>query len=119
MLRRVFITSFIAALSLSAAAFSAQAQATGTIHGKISLADNDRPMHNVIVTLVELRRSTQTDEQGVFELTQVPPGTYTVLAHMEGFPDATTSVSGSRGLRRKSPSPRRARSRRSSRRSSP
>ena len=92
MLKRNFIVSLIAALFLSAAASGARAQATGAIRGKISLADNDRPMHNVIVTVVELRRSTETDEQGVFELTQVPPGTYTVLAHMEGFPDATQQI---------------------------
>ncbi|HEY9281983.1 MAG TPA: TonB-dependent receptor [Pyrinomonadaceae bacterium] len=89
MLRRSLIVSLLIALFLPAAA---RAQATGTIRGKITLADNDRPMHNVIVTVVELRRSTETDEEGVFELTQIPPGTYTLLAHMEGFPDATLQV---------------------------
>ena len=95
MLRRSLIISLIAALLLSGA--SARAQATGAIRGKIVLADNDRPMHNVIVTVVELRRSTETDEEGVFELAGVPPGTYTVLAHMEGFPDATRQVSVTSG----------------------
>jgi iron complex outermembrane receptor protein len=92
MLRRKFIAGLIATLLVPACALCALAQATGAIRGKISLADNDRPMHNVIVTVVELRRSTETDEEGVFELTQVPPGTYTVLAHMEGFPDETQQV---------------------------
>ncbi|HLL76184.1 MAG TPA: TonB-dependent receptor [Pyrinomonadaceae bacterium] len=97
MLRRGFIVSLIVALFLSVAVADARAQATGTIRGKISLADNDRPLHNVIVTVVELRRSTQTDVEGVFELTQVPPGNYTVLAHMEGFPDATQRVTVAAG----------------------
>jgi iron complex outermembrane receptor protein len=97
MLRRTYIGGLIATLLLQAAALCAHAQATGTIRGKISLADNDRPMHNVIVTVVELRRSTETNEEGVFELTQVPPGTYTLLAHMEGFPDAAQQVTVAAG----------------------
>jgi iron complex outermembrane recepter protein len=92
MLRRSFIVSLLVALFLQAAGTSARAQAAGTIRGTITLADNDRPLHNVIVTVVGLRRSTETNEAGVFELSQVPPGTYTVLAHMEGFPDATRQV---------------------------
>jgi iron complex outermembrane receptor protein len=46
----------------------------------------------VIVTIVELKRSVETDEKGVFEFQQVPPGRYTVLAHLEGFPDDVRSV---------------------------
>ncbi len=68
------------------------AQSAGAIRGKITLSDNDKPLHNVIVTVVELRRSTETDEAGVFELAGVPPGTYTLLAHMEGFPDSSQRV---------------------------
>ena len=97
MLRRSFIVSLIVALFLSASGSAARAQGTGAIRGKITLADNDRPMHNVIVTVVELRRSSETDEEGVFELTGVPPGNYTVLAHMEGFPDATQQVTVTQG----------------------
>src|SRR5687767_8448900 len=64
----------------------------GSIAGKIILADGGTPLHNVIVNLVQLRRSTETDENGAFEFRNVPPGTYTVLAHMEGFPDQTQQV---------------------------
>ncbi|MBC7930827.1 MAG: hypothetical protein H7Z38_09730, partial [Rubrivivax sp.] len=42
------------------------AQATGTIRGTVTLSDNDKPLHNVIITVVELRRSTETDEVGAF-----------------------------------------------------
>ena len=97
MLRRILIAGLFVVLILQAAVPSARAQTGGTIRGKISLSDNDRPLHNVIVTVVELRRSTETDEAGVFELQQVPPGTYTVLAHMEGFPDATQRVTVAQG----------------------
>jgi iron complex outermembrane receptor protein len=39
-----------------------------------------------------LKRSVETDEKGVFEFQQVPPGRYTILAHLEGFPDDVRSV---------------------------
>jgi iron complex outermembrane receptor protein len=70
-----------------------QAQAGGgAITGRIILADGGTPLHNVIVNLVQLKRSTETDENGAFEFKNVPPGTYTLLAHMEGFPDQTQQV---------------------------
>ncbi|HEX8290486.1 MAG TPA: TonB-dependent receptor plug domain-containing protein, partial [Pyrinomonadaceae bacterium] len=70
-----------------------QAQAGGgAITGRIILADGGTPLHNVIVNLVQLKRSTETDENGAFEFKNVPPGTYTILAHMEGFPDQTQQV---------------------------
>ena len=73
------------------------AQTAGTIRGTVTLSDNDKPLHNVIVTVVELKRSTETDEAGVFELAGIPPGTYTVLAHLEGFPDTSQRVTVTSG----------------------
>src|SRR5918999_351080 len=70
-----------------------QAQASGgSIRGRVILSDGGTPLHNVIVNLVQLRRSTETDENGAYEFQNVPPGTYTILAHMEGFPDQTQRV---------------------------
>jgi iron complex outermembrane receptor protein len=70
-----------------------QTQATGgTVRGKIILADGGTPLHNVIVNLVQLKRSTETDDNGAYEFQNVPPGSYTILAHMEGFPDQTQPV---------------------------
>ncbi|MDT5268855.1 MAG: iron complex outerrane recepter protein [Acidobacteriota bacterium] len=64
----------------------------GAVHGKIILADGGTPLHNVIVNLVQLKRSTETGDDGAYEFQNVPPGTYTVLAHMEGFPDQMQQV---------------------------
>lgn len=75
-----------------------QAQGGGTVRGTIMLADGGTPLHNVIVNLVQLGRSTETDEGGAFEFKNVPPGTYTVLAHMEGFPDQTQQVKVAAGV---------------------
>jgi len=90
---RKYITgSFIASLLLCCAASSAAAQNAGSIQGKVSLAENDALLHNVIITVIQLKRSVSTDESGAYQINQVPTGAYTVLAHMEGFPDATQTV---------------------------
>jgi iron complex outermembrane receptor protein len=71
----------------------ARAQAAGgSVAGSITLAESGAPLHNVIVTVVQLKRSVETNETGDFVVENLPPGTYTVLAHMEGFPDATRQV---------------------------
>ena len=68
------------------------AQGGGAVRGTIKLSDGGTPLHNVIVNLVQLKRSTETDENGAYEFQNVPPGVYTILAHMEGFPDQTQQV---------------------------
>lgn len=92
MRRKNFIQTLIFAFLLSSLASLGFSQAQGTIRGAVTLADDNKPIHNAIVTVVQLKRSVQTDESGAFEVMQVPPGTYTVLAHMEGFPDVVQKV---------------------------
>src|SRR3712207_2917115 len=69
-----------------------QAGATATLRGTVSTAEGGTALHNVIVNIVQLHRSTETDDAGAFEFTNIPAGTYTVLVHMEGFPDATQQI---------------------------
>ncbi|HEV3468052.1 MAG TPA: TonB-dependent receptor [Pyrinomonadaceae bacterium] len=90
--RRVLLSLLL--LFLPARAF---AQAGGTVSGSITLADGGTPLHNVIVTVVQLKRSVETDEAGAFVIKNLPPGTYTILAHMEGFPDVTRQVTVTAG----------------------
>jgi iron complex outermembrane receptor protein len=53
-------------------------------------------LHNVIVSIVQLKRSVETNEEGAYEFTNLPPGAYVVLAHLEGFPDVvkTAQITG-------------------------
>jgi len=41
---------------------------------------------------MQLKRSVQTDDFGVYRFVDIPPGRYTVLVHMEGFGDASRTV---------------------------
>ena len=71
------------------------AQTTGggaILRGKVTLADGGTPLHNAIVTIVQTKRSVETGDDGGFEFQQVAPGAYTLLIHLEGFPDVTRNV---------------------------
>lgn len=70
----------------------AQQTGTSTLSGTVTLADTGKPLHGVTVTILQLRRSVVTDENGKYEFTNVPPGTYDVTAHLERAPDVLHSV---------------------------
>jgi iron complex outermembrane receptor protein len=68
------------------------AQTTGSIRGVITLDSNNSPLHQVSVSIVQLKRGVETDDQGAYEFRNVPPGKYSILAHLEGFPDDVRTV---------------------------
>jgi iron complex outermembrane receptor protein len=90
--RKFYPAVFLSLLLLSPAGSLAQTASGGTLRGTVTLAEGGTPIHNAIVTLVQLKRSVETNETGAYEFTDVPPGVYTILVHMEGFPDQTGSV---------------------------
>lgn len=67
------------------------AQTTGRISGKVTF-NNQTPLHDASVQIVQLKKSASTKDDGTFELTDIPPGRYTILVHIEGFADATRIV---------------------------
>ena len=71
---------------------AALAQTNGKISGKISYGDNNIVLQGATVQIVQLKRTTATDERGNYEFTNVPAGRYTLLAHQEGFSDTTKTV---------------------------
>ena len=84
---RIFL-SFLFLLIFSALSF---AQATGVISGTVTVAEST-PLHDAEVHLLQLKRSVQTDENGVYKFIDVPVGRYTLLVHKEGFADASKTV---------------------------
>ena len=67
------------------------AQGTASVSGTVSISDSS-VLHNATVHLLQLKRSVETDNSGMYRFTDVPPGRYTVLAHMEGFADSSKTV---------------------------
>jgi iron complex outermembrane receptor protein len=47
---------------------------------------------NAVVTIAELKKSVLTDENGAFELNDIPAGTYQIIAHLDRVPDVVKSV---------------------------
>lgn len=91
---RKFINSFfIGFLTLLFAASVVSAQSGGTtLRGTIKGDVNGASIAGVSVQITQLRRSVETDENGVYEFVDVPPGRYTVVTHIEGFSDQAKSV---------------------------
>jgi len=92
-----FFKSFFLTIIFFLFSVVAFAQQSGTIKGTISYADDGKPLVGVNVQIVQLKRSVQTDEKGSYELTDIPAGIYTIVAHLEGFPNLARSVTVSAG----------------------
>lgn len=93
------MSGYARALSLSVihiAALSAWAQAPAaapaTLRGRVTLENQDYPLHHVTVTIVQLRRVTETDDRGEYRFGNVPPGEYEVSAHMHAMIDQRKKV---------------------------
>ena len=82
---------FVLVGTLLLAGFSCFAQSTGTITGKITYVDGVA-LHGVSVQLVQTQQTTVTDENGNYQIANVPVGRHTILVHQEGFSDATRVV---------------------------
>ena len=61
------------------------AQATGSIHGKVTRSDDGSPIQGVTVSVLGTSVQTLTDRQGVYLLTRVPAGRNTVTLRWIGF----------------------------------
>ncbi|HVR30932.1 MAG TPA: TonB-dependent receptor [Thermoanaerobaculia bacterium] len=72
--RAVCAVLAVAAVALPGAS-PARAQEPGTIRGRVE-GSNGEPARGAEATLVQLRRRTSVSDDGTFEFTGVPPGTY-------------------------------------------
>jgi len=90
-----YISSLLASLLLLAGVCFGQS--TGTLRGVVTLENSGSSLHDVSIQIVQLKRTVETDDNGAYEFKNVPQGTYTVLAHMDGVPDLakTVTVGGS------------------------
>jgi len=68
-IRFVFLVSFLLLLTASVVG-----QSNATLRGTVTLADSDKPIHNVLVTILQLKRTVATDDNGKYEFAGVPPG---------------------------------------------
>ena len=55
----------------------------GTLRGTVSLIENGDPVHGAVVLVVGPRLVALSDERGAFDIENVPPGVYEILAQRE------------------------------------
>ncbi|HEV2836735.1 MAG TPA: TonB-dependent receptor [Pyrinomonadaceae bacterium] len=83
----------LALIVLVFATLPALAQSTtATLRGTVTLGDTDKPIHNVLVTILQLKRTVDTDDNGKYEFRSLPPGKYSVVAHLDRVPDVVQMV---------------------------
>src|SRR5438093_6737162 len=85
------MASFLAA-SLFQIPAVAQSGATGTVRGVVTLEDTGKPVHGVAVTILQLRRSVMTGDDGAYEFQNVPAGKYDIAAHLDRVPEIVRMV---------------------------
>ena len=73
-------------------AASGLAQTNGKITGTVVFTGDRSVIHGASVQISELKRTVNSDDEGNFIFTNVPPGTYTLHAHLEGFGEESQSV---------------------------
>ena len=83
---------FALVFALSSLGLAAFGQSTSTLRGTVTLGENGKPVHNTLVTILQLKRTMGTDENGKYEFQGVPPGRYDVVAHLDRVPDIVKSV---------------------------
>ena len=88
----VFRHLFFALILLPATSLPALAQTNGTLRGTVTLGETGKPVHHVLITILQLKRSVDTDEAGKYEFTDVPAGKYDVVAHIDRVPDSVQSI---------------------------
>ena len=85
--RRVLPLLLATLLCLSPPARAQIGVTPGTLRGVVTDADFDAPLPGVRVDIVETGQSTTTTARGSYAITQVPPGSYTVIFSRPNFRD--------------------------------
>ena len=87
---KVILISILIALLFSTESFAQSSVLT--IRGAVTIGPVGTAARNALVTIVELKRSVLTSNDGTFELINVPRGTYQIMAHLDRVPDVVKIV---------------------------
>ncbi len=75
------------------------AQNQGSIEGNVILAETGEPLHGAAVLLIELSRTTTSDDEGHYRFDDVPAGRYNLQAHLDSiFTEEAKTITVRRGV---------------------
>lgn len=86
------ILPLLVGLTLLAAQAVAQTSSTGVIRGRVSNAATGSNLEHVLVSLAENNRVDSTERDGTFEITDLPPGRYTINVEYTGLDPETKTI---------------------------
>ena len=89
---RRYRTPILAGLVACVLTTTAHAQDTGVIRGEVTFSASGAPVHGAVVLVVGPSLVALTDENGLFEITAIPAGTYEILAQREHLTAARQTV---------------------------
>ena len=92
------IAGFILVLFISVgSAFSQTGKPDAVISGTVTFKESRGAARNVSVTVSELKRTVQTDENGKYKIAHVPAGKYEMVARLERVSNAVKMIEVSGG----------------------
>lgn len=71
---------------------SVLAQQNGVLKGRVTFEDKNIPVHGVIILITQIKVSTTTDDDGRYEIKNVPAGSYNVMARLDRVPDIVRRI---------------------------
>jgi iron complex outermembrane receptor protein len=90
-IKALYFSLLLAALSLSI--FAQTKNSNNTLRGVVTLDSSSRTaLPNATVTIAQLKRTAQTDENGKYEFNQIPDGRYDVIVHLDRAGDTVKTV---------------------------
>ena len=88
----LFLTAITAAIFLFSFPAENFAQATGTISGRVSYTENQTPLHDAEVEIIQPKLSAATDNNGNYNFKNLPAGRYTIQARTDGFSTSVKTI---------------------------
>lgn len=70
----------------------AQSAGTTTLRGTVTLGESGKPVHNVMITVLQLKRTVTTGDDGRYEIPNLPRGKYDVVAQLDRVPDVVRTA---------------------------
>jgi len=89
---RVRVSLAFIALTLFSLPALGQTTGTATLRGTVTLGGSGKPIHNALITILQLKRTADTNNNGTYEFQDLPPGRYDVVAHLDRVPDVVRTV---------------------------